>query len=90
MKLPVVCGIKDGGKTCFVELGVIDLPGFPSSSWYQDGRYQRLKWDERDYDCPKHGALQIHEVDVLHEALRPGPPRRNRVLLARPPVRVDR
>lgn len=90
MKLPVVCGIKDGGKTCFHELGEIDLPGFPSSSWYEGGRFKRLRWDELDYDCPDHGALQIHAVDVLHEALRPGPPRRRRVLLARRPVRVDR
>jgi hypothetical protein len=89
VKLPVVCGVKDGaGKTCMKDLGEIDLPGFPSSSWYRNGEYQRLRWDERDYDCPKHGAVQIHEVDVLHEALRPGPPRRQRVLRAKRPVRV--
>lgn len=83
MKLPVRCGVLDGGRRHMAPLGDIDRPGFPGPKWYRNGDYQRLRGEERDYVCPKHGAVQIHEEDILHEALKPGPPRRRHVILAR-------
>jgi hypothetical protein len=70
VKIPVRCGVKDGGgKECRKELSEIDLPGFPGQAWL---RNYGLTWKQRFHDCPKHGTVEIHEVDVLHEALNDG------------------
>jgi hypothetical protein len=71
VKLTVRCGAFDG--SCRRELGTIDLKGFPDH-WFRGGNYDRLRDDQRHYVCPKHGAMQIHETDVLHRALNPGRP----------------
>lgn len=86
MKLPIRCGVLDGGTPCLRPLGEIELPGFPGDEWLRN--FKGLRWDERDYVCPKHRAVQIHEQDVMHAALTDGTKRR-RVLLARGPLRVD-
>jgi hypothetical protein len=75
VKLPVRCGVLDGGKPCGRKLGTIErdtLPGLP------------LRWEERHYVCPKHGAMQIHEQDLLHRTLNPS----RRVLMARSVLRM--
>lgn len=72
MKLTVLCGVKD--ESCRSKLGAINVPGFPGPEWYRDGNFERLRWDERHYVCPKHGALMIHEEGLLRRALNPGRP----------------
>ena len=69
MKVPVLCGVKDGGEPCRKELNEIDLPGFPGPAWL---RNYRLTWEQRFHACPKHGRVEIHEIDVLHGALNDG------------------
>jgi hypothetical protein len=78
VKLPVRCGVLDGGKPCRAQLGKIDRPGFPGPEWFRDGNYERLRWEERHYVCSKHGAVQVHEEDLLRRALNPS----RRVILA--------
>jgi hypothetical protein len=88
VKIPVRCGVKDGGgKECRKPLGEIDLPGFPGQAWL---RNYRLTWEQRFHVCPKHRTVEIHEADVLHEALNDGVfddgrSGRKRVLVALPP-----
>jgi hypothetical protein len=90
VKLPVRCGVKDrGGKECRKPLGEIELPGSPGLAWVENGNY-RLTWDQRFHDCPKHRTVEIHEYDVLQEALNDevfddGRSGRKRVLVALPP-----
>lgn len=86
MKLHVHCGVLYRGKPHGVELRTIDVPGFPGDEWYRGGNYERLRWEDRFYNCPKHGTLQIHEADLLHRALNPRKP----VLLATDPRTWDR
>jgi hypothetical protein len=75
VKITIRYGVFDGGKPCGREVGSLDIPGFPGPEWFRGvGDYDRLQWDERHYVCPKHGALQIHEEDLLHKALNPGRP----------------
>jgi hypothetical protein len=70
VKVPVLCGVKDGGgKKCGKPLGEIDLPGFPGPAWL---RNYGLTWEQRFHDCPKHRTVEIYETDVLHEALNDG------------------
>lgn len=86
MRLHVRCGVMDRGKPHGIELGEpIDVPGFPDQ-WYRAGNYERLRWENRFWNCPKHGALQIHEADLLRRALNPRKP----VLLATDPRKWNR
>jgi hypothetical protein len=43
-----------------------------------------LRWEERHYVCPKHGAVQVHEQDLLHAALNPS----RRRIMARSVLRM--
>jgi hypothetical protein len=36
--------------------------------------YDGLRWEERFYECRKHGALQVHDEDLLRRALNPERP----------------
>jgi hypothetical protein len=78
VKITVRCGVLDRGKPCGRKIGSIERKGFPGPEWFRDGNYDRLAWEERHYDCPKHGAMQVHEADLLHLALKP----RRRVIVA--------
>jgi hypothetical protein len=71
VKITVRCRVPDGGRPCGKEVGTIDRPGFSGSEWYRDSR---LRWEERHHVCPKHGALQVHEEDMLRLTLNPDPP----------------
>jgi hypothetical protein len=48
------------------------------------GNLEALLWEERHYVCPKHGAMQVHEQDLLRLALNPSPP----VIVARSVLRM--
>lgn len=69
MKIDIRCGMSDGGGPHGKELGAIQRQDLDFAA----GRFtfQRLRWDERDYTCDKHGALQIHDEDLLRLALKP-------------------
>lgn len=77
MKITVRCGVFDGRKPCGRNLGTIKRKGFPEN---HDG----LLWEERHYTCLKHGALQVHDEDLLRLALNPSPP----VIMARSVLRM--
>jgi hypothetical protein len=47
-----------------------------------------LRWNERHYVCPDHGALQVHEEDLLHRALYVGGRKPRTVIMAKR-VRAD-
>jgi hypothetical protein len=64
------------------ELGTIKRRGFPDL-WFRDGDYG-LRWEERHYVCRKHGAMQIHEEDLLRRALNPS----RRDIMARSVLRM--
>ena len=68
MRITVRCGVFDGGKPHGSELGtIIRGPG-----WFRGANdYDGLRWEERFYECPKHGALQVHGENLLHAALNP-------------------
>jgi hypothetical protein len=83
VKLTVRCGVSDGGKPCGHKVGAIDKPGFPGPLWFRGGDYDGLQWEERHYRCPKHGALLVHEEDLLRRALNPRRP----VIMAMRPSR---
>jgi hypothetical protein len=90
VKITIRCGVSDGGKPCGRNLGAIESEGFPGPEWFHGGNYDRLRWDERHYVCPRHGAVQIHEEDLLRRALNPARPGRSgaperprRVLMAK-------
>ena len=72
MRITVLCGVAD--ESCRRKLGTIQPEGFPGPEWFRGGNYDRLRWDERHYVCPKHGALQIHEEGLLRRSLNPGRP----------------
>jgi hypothetical protein len=75
VKITVRCGVSDRGKPCGRELGAkIQREGFPGPQWFRDGDYERLRWEERHRTCPKHGAVQVREEDLLRLALNPEPP----------------
>ena len=85
MKITVRCGVSDGGKSCGNQVGTIQRRGFPGPMWFRDGTdYDGLRWEERHYVCPKHGALQVHDEDLLHRALNP----ERRWILARSVLRM--
>jgi hypothetical protein len=72
VKLWVRCGELDGGKQCGLELDTIDVPGFPGPVWFRGGNYERLRPEERFFECPQHGPVQIHETDLLNRSLKTG------------------
>jgi hypothetical protein len=80
VKLTVLCGVSDGGEPCRKEIGAIWLEGFPDH-WFRGGNFDPLSSEERHHRCPKHGAMQIHEEDLLRRALNPG----RLVIMARSP-----
>lgn len=88
MKIIVRCGAGDGGKPCGGKLGTIELEGFPGPEWFRDGNYDRLAWEERHYVCPKHGAMQVHEAELLHLALIAGGRPNRRMIMARSVLRM--
>ena len=82
MKITIRCGALDGGKPHGNEVGQIEREDLD----YAKGvvTFGRLRWEERHHTCPKHGALQVHEQDLLHLALNPSPP----VIMARSVLRI--
>jgi hypothetical protein len=88
VKIPVRCGVFDGGRRCARPLGAIERAGFPGPEWFRGGDYDRLEWSERHWICPKHGSVQIHEAELLHEAMKSG--RRRRQIMATHPSTWDR
>jgi hypothetical protein len=68
VKITVRCGVFDGGKPCRNEVGQIERRGFPDL-WFRGGNYEGLRWEERHYECLKHGELQVHDEDLLRRAL---------------------
>jgi hypothetical protein len=70
VKIDVRCGFG-GGKPCGNKVGTIEREGFPGPLWFRGGNYERLRWEERDYTCDKHGALEVYEEDLLRLALKP-------------------
>ena len=68
MKITVRCGVSDGGKPCRRKLGTIER----DTPWFRGGNdYDGLLWEERHYPCPKHGAMQVHDEDLVRRALNP-------------------
>jgi hypothetical protein len=74
VKITVRCGVSDGGRPCGRTLGAIAREGFAGPEWFRGGDYDGLEWWERQYECPKHGTLQIHDEDLLRRALNPKRP----------------
>jgi hypothetical protein len=74
MKITIRCGVSDGGKPHGQKIGEIDRPGFPGPRWFRGGDYDGLRLAERQHACPKHGAVYIHNEDLLRLALKPNPP----------------
>jgi hypothetical protein len=70
MKIDVRCGFGVG-KPCANWVGEIEREGFPGPLWFRDGNYDRLRWDERDYVCDKHGMLEVYDEDLLRLSLKP-------------------
>ena len=64
MKIDVRCRVSDGGKPCRKNIGTIEREGFPGPLWFRGGNYDVLRWEERHYVCPKHGAMQVHDEDL--------------------------
>ena len=77
MKITVRCGVFDRGKPCGREVGTIRREDLDFAEGVVN--FGRLRWEERHYVCPKHGAMQVHDEDLLHLALKPSPP----VIMAR-------
>ena len=66
MKITIRCGVFDGGKPHGKELGAIKRQDLDLA----EGRvtFDRLRWEERLYKCPDHGAMQIHDEYALDAA----------------------
>jgi hypothetical protein len=78
VKITVRCGAFDRGKPCGRKLsGTIEREDLD----YAKGvvTFDRLRWEERHYTCPKHGAMQVHDEDLLRLAMNPSRP----VIMAR-------
>jgi len=69
VKIDVRCGFG-GGKPCGNKVGTIPRDDLDFANGVVT--FDRLRWEERHYSCPKHGALQVHDEDLLHPALNPG------------------
>lgn len=82
MKITIRCGAFDGGKPCGNRLGMIEREDLDFARGFVT--FDRLRWEERHYDCLKHGAMQIHDEDLLRLALNPSPP----VIMARSVLRM--
>ena len=63
--------VPDGGRPHGRELGTIERD---DPWWRGSNDFDRLRWEERFYTCPKHRELQIHDEDLLRLALNPRPP----------------
>ena len=66
------------------KLGAIERESFPDLFYRGQNDYDGLRWEERHYTCPKHGALQVHDQDLLHAALNP----KRRRIMARSVLRM--
>lgn len=77
MKITVRCGVSDGGKPCGNELGAIPREDLDFA--HGVFTFERLRWEERHYECDKHGPVQVHDEDLLRRALNPRRP----VIMAR-------
>jgi hypothetical protein len=68
VKITVRCGVFDGGKPCRRKLGTIER----DTPWFRSGNdCDGLLWEERHYSGPKHGAMQVHDEDIVRRALNP-------------------
>jgi hypothetical protein len=82
VKIDVRCGVSDGGKPCRNKLGAIEREDLDFAHGVVT--FDRLRWEERHYVCPKHGAMQVLDEDLLHRALNPS----RRVIVARSVLRM--
>lgn len=82
MKITVRCGVLDGGKPHGNDVGTILRDDLDFAHGVVT--FDRLREDERHHVCGKHGALQVHDEDLLHLALKPNPP----VIMARSVRRI--
>ena len=69
MRLDVRCGVLDGGKPCSNKVGAIKRRDLDFAHGVVS--FDPLRWEERFYSCPKHGALQIHDQNLSYRALNP-------------------
>jgi hypothetical protein len=91
MRLTVRCGVTDGGRPCGNELGTIDRPGFPGAEWWRGGNYDRLTWEERFWECPSHGTVELDDSELRIRALKMGRDAtrtKRRVVMAKRPAQV--
>jgi hypothetical protein len=73
VKITVRCGVLNGGKPCGRRLEPqIEREDLNFAKGIVT--FDPLRWQERFYDCPKHGAMQVHDEDLLRLALNPSPP----------------
>lgn len=77
MKITVRCGVLDRGKPHGREIGAFSREDLDFARGVFT--FEMLRWEERHYTCPKHGAMQVHDEDLLRLALKPSPP----VIMAR-------
>jgi hypothetical protein len=82
VKITVRCGVSDGGKPCRNNLGAFARDDLDFDRGVVT--FDRLREEERHYVCPKHGAMQVHDEDLLRLALNPSPP----VVMARSVLRM--
>ena len=82
MKITVRCGGLFDGRPCRHKVGTIPRDDLDFAHGVVT--FDRLRWEERHYVCPKHGAMQVHDEDLLRLALKP----RKRVIRARSVLRM--
>jgi hypothetical protein len=68
VKIDVRCGFG-GKKPCGNWVGEIPRDDLDFARGVVT--FDRLRWDERNYTRPAHGALQVYDEDLLRLALRP-------------------
>jgi hypothetical protein len=76
VKITVRCGVK----SCRKELGTFEREDLDFA--HGVFTFERLREEERHYECDKHGPMQILDEDLLRLALNPSPP----VIMARSPA----
>jgi len=77
VKITVRCGASNGGRPHGRKLGETKRHDLDFAHGVVT--FDRLRWEERHYECTDHGAMQVHDEDLLRLALKSNPP----VLMAR-------